>query len=373
MQLSTPGQVINKVMLDRIKTAVESHLGDEKAGFILPMAVRIWDLIILLPNTFFLLYLLLKLKTAVAKLRNTSSPIFTVFYGLVMVVAAISVLRCVVSMTVNATAQAGKIADKLLWLILRFFLLGTELSVVIFGLAFGHLDSHTSIRRVLFVTSFIALAYSSTQGILEFLYPDPSFHVAGRPSVNDTAQDYDIFGHGGMIFWLTSSLFFCIVYTVIFFLPWTTLKDKLNLPSKKSFYYYAAFLATLNSLQSIGSGLLIGSEPSGMCLVDLTTYIYFTCFDPLVYGTFLWEFFRTTQPTILFSYKHQIDDAAADNDSVHLPYASSVKGDDEKSIDGSYDSTHFDRQYTSVPNGVLAINADPEPSSYSTDFYQGSI
>lgn len=82
---------------------------------------------------------------------------------------------------------------------------------------------------------------------------------------------------------------------------------------------------------------------------------------------------RTTQPTILFSYKHQIDDAAADNDSVHLPYASSVKGDDEKSIDGSYDSTHFDRQYTSVPNGVLAINADPEPSSYSTDFYQGSI
>jgi transmembrane protein adipocyte-associated 1 len=40
-------------------------------------------------------------------------------------------------MTVNASAVAGDYADKVLWIMVRFFLLSTEMSVVIFGLAFG--------------------------------------------------------------------------------------------------------------------------------------------------------------------------------------------------------------------------------------------
>jgi len=51
----------------------------------------------------------------------------------------ISLIRCIVSMTVNASLAAGDYADKVLWIIVRFFLLSTEMSVVIFGLAFGKL------------------------------------------------------------------------------------------------------------------------------------------------------------------------------------------------------------------------------------------
>ena len=43
-------------------------------------------------------------------------------------------------------------ADKLLWIILRFFLLATEMSVLVFGVASGHLDSRRSIRRVVGVS-----------------------------------------------------------------------------------------------------------------------------------------------------------------------------------------------------------------------------
>ena len=42
-------------------------------------------------------------------------------------------------MTVNASIAAGDYADKVLWIMVRFFLLSTEMSVVIFGLAFGKL------------------------------------------------------------------------------------------------------------------------------------------------------------------------------------------------------------------------------------------
>lgn len=40
-------------------------------------------------------------------------------------------------MTVNAALPLGGLADKVLWITVRFFLLATEMSVVIFGLAFG--------------------------------------------------------------------------------------------------------------------------------------------------------------------------------------------------------------------------------------------
>ncbi|XP_013788352.2 transmembrane protein adipocyte-associated 1 homolog [Limulus polyphemus] len=127
------------------------------------VSVRVWDLGIFVPNVLFLLFLGLHFSRAQIKLRTTSSPIFWAFYLLVFVSAVVSVTRCIVSMTVNAAMFTGDLVDKVLWVVVRFSLLSTEISVLIFGLAFGHLDSNTSIRRVLFVTFFISLAYSSTQ------------------------------------------------------------------------------------------------------------------------------------------------------------------------------------------------------------------
>lgn len=99
--------------------------------------VRIWDLIILIPNALFVLFLVVRFNKAQLKLRATSSPIFLTFYTLVWGNVIISLVRCAVSMTVNAAMPLGGLVDKILWVVVRFFLLATEMSVVIFGLAFG--------------------------------------------------------------------------------------------------------------------------------------------------------------------------------------------------------------------------------------------
>uniref|UniRef100_A0A2K6FM82 Integral membrane protein GPR175 n=1 Tax=Propithecus coquereli TaxID=379532 RepID=A0A2K6FM82_PROCO len=124
--------------------------------------VRYWDLLLLIPNVLFFLFLLWKLPSARAKIRVTPSPIFITFYILVFVVALVGIARAVVSMTVNAS-DAATVADKILWETTRFFLLAIELSVVILGLAFGHLESKRSIKRVLAITAVLSLAYSVTQ------------------------------------------------------------------------------------------------------------------------------------------------------------------------------------------------------------------
>lgn len=99
--------------------------------------VRIWDLVILIPNALFVLFLVVRFNKAQLKLRATSSPIFLTFYTLVWGNVIISLVRCAVSMTVNAAVPLGGLVDKILWVVVRFFLLATEMSVVIFGLAFG--------------------------------------------------------------------------------------------------------------------------------------------------------------------------------------------------------------------------------------------
>lgn len=81
--------------------------------------------------------------------------------------ALVSVIRCVVSMTVSANSASGSEADKMLWVLLRFCLLATEMSVVVFAIGSGHLDSKRGIRRVIIITSAISLAFSVTQGVLE--------------------------------------------------------------------------------------------------------------------------------------------------------------------------------------------------------------
>lgn len=88
----------------------------------------------------------------------------------------------------------------------------------------GHMDSRSSIRYVLLATSLISLAFTVTQGTLEIIMPNDMFHI--------DIGDYDLFGHGGMLFWFTSSLVFAVIYFIILLLPWIPLREYLALPSK---------------------------------------------------------------------------------------------------------------------------------------------
>ncbi|XP_011915795.1 PREDICTED: transmembrane protein adipocyte-associated 1 isoform X2 [Cercocebus atys] len=326
--------------------------------------VRYWDLLLLIPNVLFLIFLLWKLPSARAKIRITSSPIFITFYILVsslqltekptiqlkqkgiscfynenelqvFVVALVGIARAVVSMTVS-TSNAATVADKILWEITRFFLLAIELSVIILGLAFGHLESKSSIKRVLAITTVLSLAYSVTQGTLEILYPDA--HLS--------AEDFNIYGHGGRQFWLVSSCFFFLVYSLVVVLPKTPLKERISLPSRRSFYVYAGILALLNLLQGLGSVLLCLDIIEGLCCVDATTFLYFSFFAPLIYVAFLRGFFGS-EPKILFSYKCQVDET--EEPDVHLPQPYAVARREGLEAPGaagasaaSYSSTQFD-------------------------------
>ncbi|GAB0088518.1 hypothetical protein DMENIID0001_029650 [Sergentomyia squamirostris] len=306
---STNNNTLSPVRIDESFCKLVLYIEFSSSG------VRIWDVVIFLPNVLFLLFLALRFNRARLKLRATSSPIFLTFYGIVWSCVTLSVLRCIVSMLVNATTSFGGMTDKIMWIAVRFSLLSAEMSVVIFGLAFGHLDSRNSIRAVLVTTCVISLGFSLAQGALDIVLPDDAFHIPSK--------DLDLFGHGGMLFLFVTSIIFATIYLIIFLLPCTRARDYLALPAKRSFYAYVATLCLLDSLQALGAGLLNWDVPEGLCLLNITSGTYFTFYIPLVYVTFLREFFSISQPTILFSYKTQVDDTL-DDEHYSLPQQQSL-------------------------------------------------
>jgi hypothetical protein len=165
--------------------------------------VRVWDVAILIPNLIFMMYLVTKFSRARLKLRAANSPIFFTFYCLVLFNVFTSILRCLISMTLNFSNLAADSINITLWILVKCFFLATEMSVVVFALAFGHMESRSSIRYVLITTSFISLAYSASQGALEIFMPDSIFRI--------NSKDLNLFGHGGIVFWLISSVVFTMV------------------------------------------------------------------------------------------------------------------------------------------------------------------
>lgn len=250
----------------------------------------LWDLSIFLPNFLFVIFLLVSWLRVKEKLRSIEFPILTVFYNMILFASLLSISRCVVTTFIKPTDQIGVLINKVVWLIVRFGQLSTELSVVIFGLFFGRLDSQKSIFRIMFLTIPISLFYISIQAFLELLYPDKHYVV-----FVDDDHYYDLYGHGGMIFWFISSTIFFLIYTAIFILPFTRLKSTFPIPTKKSFYVYCFLMAILCFIQLAGAALTyadFGTFGCGLCILDFTTFINFTMFGPLVYIVFLRRFFQ---------------------------------------------------------------------------------
>lgn len=142
--------------------------------------VRWWDAMIFLPNFLFLLFLLYRFKTSRERVHQLNSfPILRNFYIFIYLCVLMSIFRCFISVVMKVHTSGGDLIDKvkikflqsrlthltcffqIFWVIVRFFLLSTEISVLVFGLFSGHLDVRSSIRRILSITLFISLVYSS--------------------------------------------------------------------------------------------------------------------------------------------------------------------------------------------------------------------
>lgn len=256
-------------------------------------AIKKFDAILLVPNFLFLVFLVYKIGKAQVQLHKIKCPIVKTVSFMVFLVCSVGIARCFVSMLLSSIhldkGAKDDLLTKILWLLLDCFQLAVELSVIIFGLWAGNMrDGRKGVRRVLCVTSICAVAYTSVQATLEFVRrPGRKHGIYGRGN--------DLFGHGGALFWSSTSFFLAIVYFLIVILPFTKLREHYIIPARRSFYVYCGILAVVDLVQGVG-GLLLCEEIKGsLCILEGTMFVYYALFGPLVYWSFLKDFFASNR------------------------------------------------------------------------------
>lgn len=281
--------------------------------------VRAWDILILIPNLCFLAFLFFRLKRAREKLTSVNTPTLTILYSLVWICCLGSISRCFMSMIIAMITQKQieEKEDKLLWLILRMLLFATEVCVMVFALLSGHLaEAKSSVKRTVIASVIGSLAFTLLQTILEMktLQSNSTEHYAFYYKTANMDRPLHLFSYGGVLFWMISSVIFAVFYAIVMALPVLPCRRWLAPPNQKSFYHYMFFMLLLNIIQAVGCAMIYAHESpgksTGMCFLNLATFFYVVAFIPIMYFSFLSQFLssKSIQPTLLFSYKAQVND-----------------------------------------------------------------
>jgi len=276
--------------------------------------LRVWDVLILLPNLGFLFFLFYRLPTTRLRLRATNSSLYRILYSLVFTCSLVSSLRCFTAMLVHMANPAHDVANTVIWIFARFVFLSSELSVSVLCLTAASADRPGHSRRVLFVSSTTAFILCSIQAYLEIAKPFYGFQVM--------QSGYQIFGHGGPIFWAATSAMLVTFYSLVLFASLCPTKHLTLLPHPRLFYCYAMVQLVTNMLATLGATLIAINNHSGMCLTNMTSYAYFTLLSPVTYLCFLHTWITGSQPSLLFSYRAQLDEEEED---ATFPTSSSIQ------------------------------------------------
>mmetsp|Transcript_33187 Transcript_33187/g.71533 ORF Transcript_33187/g.71533 Transcript_33187/m.71533 type:complete len:126 (-) Transcript_33187:174-551(-) len=108
-------------------------------------------------------------------------------------------------------------------------------------------------------------------------------------------------------FWTAHHLLYCVVYAFILVLPHTHLRD--FLPARPSFYRYVALLCANNFGLVVGAMMVGSKHVTGYCVYGFFNFLYFACYPPLLYMTFLSEFFIDDELELEHAYYSEMREA----------------------------------------------------------------
>ncbi len=263
--------------------------------------IRVWDLIIFLPCSAYLTFLLAGLSGARSKLRASSTggatSLFGAFYSIVLCVAVACTARAFASICLLGLWENADVADRILWLLLRCCLLAMEIWVLLLSFS-----SAASDRKVVAMIATGAIVWTAMEAAFELGNPDATFAV----------DNSHLYGHGGLVFWTLTSGLEATAYALALVLLQTCCPQLASalIPGGRTLHRYAAFMTVVYTFQCAGTAsVLLWGFLDGLCIANLAFYLYLTLFAPVVYMVFLRSFLSngaSAQPQLLFAYRAQV-------------------------------------------------------------------
>ncbi|KAJ9185917.1 hypothetical protein P3X46_005488 [Hevea brasiliensis] len=249
---------------------------------------------LILASLAFVLYLAFQAKKSVTKLSHGRSYIMIAYYGCLWLVSLLNLSWCCFQAW---ECTAGK---ELTWNILSLFttsgMLFLEVSLIAFLLQGNYASGLEALTRTFAVSALIVGLDILLKAIYMFGLGIPLF-------IDSNEQQH----HMKWSLWVVHRLVLTAVYGFILFMYHSKWRERL--PARPAFYKYIVIMFTLNALALFACGLTVNGTDFGFWLYSTTIVCYHTFYLPLLYVTFLADFFQEDDLHLENVYYSEMKDA----------------------------------------------------------------
>ena len=270
---------------------------------------RVWDLIILIPNVVFLLFLFYQLPKTRSSLHSSDCQDIKMktLHSFVLTLSLTSALRCFLAIILNLSNPVHDVTNTIIWEFGSFVFLTIELAVVALVLSEDNIRNHQT-RRLIAVSCILSLLLTASQLYCELDSPNYGLKVL--------QTNYQLWGEGGPVFSAVLAGSLALLYTALIILLASPLHQYFHLKTNGRILLYLTGLLVNHSLTCLGSTLLSYRVTPGLCLTNISTYFYFSSLSPFLYISFLKsdKFRPNILKNIQFSYSAQANEDDEENE-----------------------------------------------------------
>ncbi|KAK1643965.1 hypothetical protein QYE76_061770 [Lolium multiflorum] len=253
-----------------------------------------YSLAVMLPSLAFVGFLAWQARRSFRRLSYGRSHVVVVaYYALLWAVAVLNLLWCFLQVWQCMPDRAFS------WNVLSLFtksgMLFLEVSLIAFLLQGNETSGYESLARTFVISGAVVCADVLLKTIYVFGFSVPLFIDA----------DQGTGGKWGL--WILHKLVLTGVYGVIVFMYHSRWRDRL--PAKPAYYHYVCAMLLLNALSLFGCFLAACGAGFGLWLYNLTSVCYHSLYLPLLYVTFLADFFQEEDMLLENVYYSEMKDA----------------------------------------------------------------
>ncbi|KAF9624185.1 hypothetical protein IFM89_008123 [Coptis chinensis] len=254
----------------------------------------LYNVSLIVPSVFFLVYLALQAKKSFTKLFHGRSYIMIAYYGLLWAVSLLNLAWCAFQPWECTTGK--EFSWNLLSLFTTSGMLFLEISLLAFLLQGSYASGLDALTRTFVISGIILSVDILLKAIYVFGFGVPLF--------------IDLDGVTNPVkwgLWVIHKLLLTAVYGIIFSMHHTKWRERL--PARPAFYNYICMMFCLSATALFACVLVASGAGFGFWLYNFTTICYHAFYLPLIYVTFLADFFQEDDLHLENVYYSEMKDA----------------------------------------------------------------
>ncbi|XP_020579687.1 transmembrane protein adipocyte-associated 1 [Phalaenopsis equestris] len=288
--------VTNSLLIspDPSAPAAGAGVGSDQSSSQVDCHGLLYNLSLVVPAVLFVAYLASQARRSFAKLSYGRSYVMIAYYALLWIVSVLNFVWCVLQSW--QCTPTKEFSWNILSLCTQSGMLFLEVSLIAFLLQGNHAGDLEAFTRTFVVSGVIVAVDALLKAIYLFGFGVPLF-IDGVSQLNRVKWGL----------WIVHKLLLTAIYGLILFVYHSKWRERL--PARPTFYNYICVMFLINTVSLFSCLLMENGFGFGFWLHGLITICYHSFYLPLLYMTFLADFFQEEDLRLENVYYSEMKDA----------------------------------------------------------------